>query len=67
MAFLLAYNLGRDRDRAALLLAAVVFIGMACAGMASASLALSIDLQAIVLPEAGPLVDAFAAPFINPD
>lgn len=67
MAFLLAYNLGRDRDRAALLLAAVVFIGMACAGMASASLALSIDLQAIVLPEARPLVDAFAAPFINPD
>lgn|GEM_PF-2399248 len=67
MAFLLAFNLGRDRDRAAMLLAAVIFIGTACAGMALADIALSIDLQAIVLPDARPPADAFAAPFINPD
>lgn len=67
MAFLLAFNLGRDRDRAAVLLASVIFIAIACAFMASASLALSIDLQAILPPEARPVAGAFASPFVNPD
>jgi hypothetical protein len=67
MAFLLAFNLGRDRDRATVILMSVVFVGIACAIMASANYLFAIDLQSISLPEARPTGQGFAAPFMNPD
>jgi len=67
MVFLLAFNLGRDRDRATVLSMSVVCVGIGCAIMASANHLFAIDLQSLLLPETRPGDKAFAAPFMNPD
>lgn len=65
MAFLLAFNLGRDRDRAAILSGTVVFAGIACAAVAAAQVMFALDLQTALLPEERPKLATFAAPFLN--
>jgi len=66
-AFLLAFNLGRDRDRAAFIAGSLIVISSAYALLAIVMLELKVDLQAWVMPEARSDFGRLAGPFMNPN
>ena len=66
-AFFLAFNLARDRARAAVLLNGLIIIALFYAVMAVVMLQLEIDLQSWLIPEAIPTLDRLTGPFVNPN
>jgi O-antigen ligase len=66
-AFLIAFELGRERTRAAMLLAAIVFIAVAYAAMAFANLYLHVDFQSWLMPDPKLATDRLSGPFVNPN
>jgi hypothetical protein len=62
-AFLLAFELGRDRDRALTLLGGIVVIAVIYAAAALASFYLQIDPQSFVMPDRRASADLLAGPF----
>lgn len=66
-AFLLAFNLGRDRDRAAFIAGSLVIIASAYALLAIVMLELKIDLQSWLIPEKRSDFGRLAGPFMNPN
>ena len=66
-AFLTAFELARDRDRATLLMSGVVVIAFIYAGVAIASTQLKFDYQSWLMPDARPDTTRVAGPFVNPN
>lgn len=66
-AFLLAFELARERTRAATLFAGVVVIGMGYAALAFAELYLDIDFHSWIMPDPKGLTGRLAGPFVNPN
>jgi len=66
-AFMLAFELGRDRDRAQILLGGVIVIACLYAVAALASFYFAIDLQSWLMPDAKPSSNRMSGPFVNPN
>ena len=66
-AFLLAFELARDRWRASVLLGALVAIGVIYAAMAFSSLYLHIDFHGSFMPDPKLDTGRLSGPFINPN
>lgn len=67
IAFLLAFNLCRDRQRADLLLLGLVSTAAAFAILSAAESLFGFDMHAWILSETRPASQAMAGPFANPD
>ena len=65
--FLLAFHLGRDRDRANVLVNGVIAITLGYAVMAVAVLQFHLDLQSWLMPDPRTDMNRLAGPFINPN
>ncbi|MBP6012292.1 MAG: O-antigen ligase family protein [Alphaproteobacteria bacterium] len=66
-AFLIAFELARDRDRATLLLSGVIVIGFLYAAAAIASFYLKVDYQSWLMPDPKPDSGRVNGPFVNPN
>jgi O-antigen ligase len=66
-AFMIAFGLARDRERAATLLAGLVVIAVAYAGVAIAGFYTAFDFQSWLMPDAKPIGARVAGPFVNPN
>jgi hypothetical protein len=64
-AFLIAFELARDRVRARALLGGIVVIAFAYAAAAFASVHLHVDMQALFVPDPHPPSDRLSRPFVN--
>ena len=65
--FLIAFELGRDRDRAGTILGGIVIIAAAYAAVAIAAFHLKIDFQSWLMPDPRLPAGRVAGPFINPN
>lgn len=66
-AFLIAFELARDRARAAMLLAGVVAIAVGYAATAFAELFLHVDFHSWIMPDAKLQTGRLTGPFVNPN
>lgn len=66
-AFFLAFNLARDRTRAAFLLNGLIAVSLFYAVMAVVMLQLELDMQSWLIPEAVPSMERLTGPFVNPN
>jgi O-antigen ligase len=66
-AFLLAFELGRDRSRAVLLMGGLVSICVTYAAMAFAELYLHVDFHSWIMPDAKIETGRLTGPFVNPN
>jgi hypothetical protein len=66
-AFLIAFELGRDRDRAGTIVSGIVFVAAAYGAAAIAAFHFQVDFQSWLMPDARPASDRVSAPFINPN
>ena len=66
-AFLIAFELARDRDRATLLLTGLVVIAFLYAAVAIASEHLKFDYQSWLMPDPKPTTTRVTGPFVNPN
>lgn len=66
-AFILAFNLGRDRDRAAFIAGGMIVIASAYALLAIVMMELKLDLQSWLMPDKRTDFGRLAGPFMNPN
>mgnify|MGYP000951484759 CR=1 FL=1 len=66
-AFVIAFELARDRDRATLLLGGVVVIAFIYAGVSVAGAHFKFDYQSWLMPDPKPETTRITGPFVNPN